>query len=137
MKEWCQLASSVEIITSVTETRKQNGECNRIIIKIPCKWQLGRLGSTCWAMLCRHGFEKLWPSFAALRKPKKQHHIMASALIVVLLVCSMSSTIHLTVVICLVCELLLTYLQAVIPLVEGVLSDVKSKETCTGSPLEI
>jgi len=64
---------------------------------------------------------------------------MACAIIIVLLVCSTSSTIHLTVVICLVCELLLTDLQALIPLVEGVLCDVRSKEAfiLLGLPQEI
>jgi len=33
MKEWCQLASSVEIRRNVTETRKSNGECSRIYLK--------------------------------------------------------------------------------------------------------
>jgi len=81
-------------------------------------------------MLCRSVFEKVWPSFAALSDPKRRHHIMACAIIIVLLVCSASSTL-------LSCELLLSDLQVVILLLEGVLCDVRSKETCVGLPQEI
>ena len=138
MKYWCQMASSEGTITTVNETRKQNGECRRIIIKTSWKWQLERLGSTCLWMLCRPVFEKLWPSFTVLREPKRRRHIMACSIIILLLVCSiMSSTTRLIVVTCLVCELALTDFQALIPWWKVYCATSCQKETYIGLPQEI